>query len=96
MKYLQVSWIHNFDDEPILLYHEMDDHGYEVRKIEIYKDGSFGIASSETDFGGTLLSPEPIPDVEEIRRDSQFIPRIISREEFEEEWHRHLAFLNAD
>lgn len=93
MTYLKVIWIHSFEDEPTELYSELDKNGWEVRKIEVYRDGSFGIATKEKSFGGTELSLEPLPNVEEIRKDPQFLPTEISKNEFEEIWNQYLAFL---
>lgn len=39
MKYLFVRWIHNFPDEPVLLYSELDKSRFETRKIEVFPDG---------------------------------------------------------
>lgn len=58
----------------------------EVRKIEIYRDGKFGYASSEIEVGGTGLSIVPIPDISVIASDPQFKPRYIRKEEFERVW----------
>ena len=93
MKYLKVSWVHDLDDEPILLYSEIDSKGFEVRKIEIYRDGSFGLASLEKAFGGTQLSYERMPEIDEIRRDTQFLPLEITQFEFEEVWAEYDDFL---
>ena len=93
MKYLQVSWIHSFEDEPILLISEIDDNGFEIRKIEVYKDDSFGLASLESDFGGTLLSPGPVPGIDSIKQDPQFLPRFNSKEEFEDVWNKYISIL---
>ena len=38
MTYIKVQWIHNFEDEPILLYSELDSMRNEVRKVEVYKN----------------------------------------------------------
>ena len=45
MKYIKVRWLHDFDTDPIELYSETDKNNMELRKIEIYKDLSFGMAS---------------------------------------------------
>ena len=75
MRYLKVIWVHDFDDEPILLYSEIDEKGLETRKIEVYRDDSFGIAAKGMEFGGTLLSLEPVPNLQEIKEDPQFLPK---------------------
>lgn len=90
---MQVSWIHDFDDEPILFYSELDEARNEVRKIEIYQDGSFGLASEDFDFGGALLSEVPVPSIDEVSRDTQFIAKLITKDEFEEVWLEYANFL---
>lgn len=47
MEYIKVRWIHDHEDEPILLYSELDHDRFELRKVEVYEDGSAGWASSE-------------------------------------------------
>ncbi|WP_143306317.1 DUF6881 domain-containing protein [Chitinophaga vietnamensis] len=93
MEYFKVSWLHQFDDEPVLLYSEIDAQRFESRKIEIYPDGSFGIANSQFNFGGTCLSDHVMPMMEEINSDDQVIPEHISREEFEMIWNEYYYFL---
>ncbi len=86
MYYLSVQWIHNFPDEPVMLYSELDEGRYEVRKVEIYANGSKGYASRAESFGGTELSETPLPEMAEIGRDAQFVPAEISAAEFEVVW----------
>jgi hypothetical protein len=45
--YLRVKWIHDFEDEPDLLYYELDEERYAARSIEIFKDGRSVRASEE-------------------------------------------------
>ena len=33
MKYIKVRWIHDFEDDPILIYSELDENRFETRKI---------------------------------------------------------------
>ncbi|MDF2380351.1 hypothetical protein JMG10_02650 [Nostoc ellipsosporum NOK] len=94
MRYVKVVWVHDFEDEPVILYSEIDDRDFETRKIDIYSDGSFGIASDEIEFGGTLLSPEPIPSNTEISEDAQFLLTEIDEEEFNEKWEEYFSFLH--
>jgi hypothetical protein len=86
MKYLMVDWLHNFSDEPIKIYSEIDEQRNEVRKIELFRDGKIGYATETVEFGGCGLSECPIPEIEEIATNPQFKPIEITREEFEEVW----------
>ena len=88
MQYLLVEWIHSLSDEPVLLYSEISDDRRELRKIEIFRDGSASFADSVRTTGSTMLSLEALPTLEEIASDPQFRPKLIDRSEFEEAWKR--------
>lgn len=68
------------------MYIELDNKGFETRKVEIYKDDSAGYASADNNFGGTALSSMPIPDSDLTKIDPQFIVKIITRNEFNSIW----------
>lgn len=42
MEYLKVEWVHDFNDEPSIIYSELDHNRNEWCKIEIYKNGQPG------------------------------------------------------
>jgi hypothetical protein len=86
MQYIQVRWIHDFRDEPILIYCEIDDVGWELRKVEIYRNGDVSFASKAISAGASVLSTEPLPSLSEIASDTQFETEIISKEEFDNIW----------
>ncbi len=86
MKYMVVRWNHEFDDEPALLYSELDEFRFETRKVEIFPDGEIGYANGVESFGTTQLGSEPVPAILEIAEDPQFEPQEITREEFEKIW----------
>jgi hypothetical protein len=86
MRYIAVQWHHHCPEDPIELLSEIDDAGWEQRKIEVYADGRRDFADQREHTGATDLSLSPIPSLEEIAADPQFNPREISREEFEMSW----------
>ena len=45
MEYIKVYWMHDFIDEPIILYSELDEKRFEVRKIEIYRNNRIAYAT---------------------------------------------------
>jgi hypothetical protein len=91
MQYLKAHWTHNFANEPVWLYSELDDDRWEVRKIEVFPDGSVGFAAPGESSGGTRLGESPIPPLEEINRDGEFVAEVIDRAQFEDQWsRRHL------
>lgn len=86
MIYIRVKWKHEDPDDPIVLYSELDDQRWEIRKIEVFRNGRKGCASAEGEIGGTALSIEPIPELDEIAKDRQFEPAAITKDEFESIW----------
>ena len=86
MKYILVKWMHQFVDEPVFLYSELDGSRFETRKVEIFPDGRKGYASKSEEFGTTRLGIDPVPPLREIAKDPQFEPRQITQEEFEKIW----------
>ena len=86
MNYIKVRWIHDDQNEPILLYSELDSDRWEVRKVEIFADGRIGHAGERGSVGDSGLSETPIPVLEKIALDPQFQPVEITKEEFEKVW----------
>ncbi len=86
MKFLFVKWIHAFSLEPVCICSEMNSDRRETRKVEIYVDGRMGFSDGANSVGGSTLSTEPLPSLQEIATDPQFVPVEISQEEFEKIW----------
>jgi hypothetical protein len=86
MQYIKVKWVHSHPDEPEWLYSELDDERWERRKVEVYADTTCSFANSDQATGTSKLSVEPIPTLEEIASDPQFIPQEITSQEFEDVW----------
>jgi hypothetical protein len=86
MMYIQVKWIHSLNSEPVVLYSEIDENGWEIRKVEVYADGRMGFASSSESRCGAGLSKEPLPSIVEIAADPQFQPIEINQIDFERVW----------
>ena len=86
MKYLKVKWLHEFTDEPILIYSEINEDRSEIRKVEIFPNCEYGYAYDTGTKGTTQLSETPLPLEQDMGSDPQFVPIIISIDEFEEIW----------
>ncbi|MGH1508310.1 DUF6881 domain-containing protein [Ralstonia solanacearum] len=86
LNYLLVEWIHEFPLEPVCIYSEMNSDRWETRKVEIYVDRWMGFSDGTNSVGGSMLSTEPLPSLQVIATDPQFIPVEISQEEFEKIW----------
>lgn len=85
-----IKWVHSFVSEPVLIYSEIDDERWELRKMEIYADGRIGFANRSDSGGGSGLSTEPLPSLAEIATDPQFKPVEIDQAEFERVWLNHV------
>ena len=86
MKYIKIEWIHNVADEPVLLYSELDENNFEIRKVEIYSSGKRGYASKDKSVEGTELGLEKLPGFEEIKSDPQFKLTEVDKSDFESIW----------
>jgi hypothetical protein len=86
MKYIRVNWRQSNPKYPTVLYSELDEAGWEIRKVEVFDDGRFGYASKTESAAGTRLGIEPLPPLEDIGADPQFVPAEITPNEFEEVW----------
>jgi hypothetical protein len=86
MPYIAVKWLHSFSDEPVLLLFELDEQRWEVRKIEIFRDGTAGFADATRETATTALGQLPVPPLAEIASDPEFEPREITQTVFEVWW----------
>jgi hypothetical protein len=84
--FIKVKWNHDFATEPVLLYSELDNGRWEVRKVEVFSDGHCEFASSEEASAAARLGLMPVPSLDEIAENPEFEPVEISREEFEVVW----------
>lgn len=61
MYYLLIEWDHNLDDEPYLVYSELDGTRRETRRVEFYRNGvTFSYGGERGNEGA--LSPKPFPE----------------------------------
>ncbi len=86
MQYIKCKWKHDFSEEPTLLYMELDEERWELRKIELFDSGRVRFASKGDAMADRVLSLGPVPDITFINSDPQFEAVEISEEEFEAEW----------
>ena len=89
MEYLDVQWRNAPDLEPVRLVSELDKHRQEIRKLEFFPNGTVGFATVDVSSRGTELSVTPVPTLEEINRDSQFVGSVMTAREFEELWNKY-------
>ena len=86
MRYLKVQWLQDDPEYPTFLYSELDDDSFEVRKVDMFADGSADPADEHHETCRTFLGEGAVPPIEEIASDPEFLPEWIPREEFETVW----------
>lgn len=87
MEYWKVEWRHDFESEAIRFFSEIGADGYEIRKVQEYRDGRKLKADSLHETGEIGLSEIPVGPIEDVARQPEFAAFVIGREEFEQEWH---------
>lgn len=86
MRYSKLLWNHKFPDEPVEIFSEHDDKGWERRKVELFRDGSMGFASPAESSNGTKLSLIQCPPDEEVNSEPEFRVVDVTKDEFESVW----------
>lgn len=89
MTYVKIKWKHSNPDDPIMFYLQLDEHRWEVRRVEVYADGHRGFASKGKSIGGTGLGELPTQSLAEINADPVFEALEITQNQFEEEWSKY-------
>ena len=87
MTYFICKWRHAFEDEAVWFYGELDESRYEVRSVQVYRDGRKAFASALEE-KGTGLCEKPLPSISQINSDPEFEAVEISQQEFERAWER--------
>ena len=90
MKYIDVQWHHDFEDEPIRLASEIGHDNFEMRKLEFFHDGSVSYAYEDKECINTRLGIDVVPSLEEINSKNEFDGISISKEVFEHLWTKHV------
>lgn len=84
-----MSWVHTFDSEPIHIFSEIGEDGYESRKVEQFADGRIGFTDGKHSQNGSELSPQPFPalsDLNGIDEWERLYSVEITQAEFEQVW----------
>lgn len=86
MKYLRVHWRHDSEKQPVAFYCELGDDRMEVRKVELFADGSLCYAYQKGTSGRTMLGALPMPTLDQLSASKEYDPAEITRDEFEDIW----------
>jgi hypothetical protein len=84
LQHIKVEWVHDHPDEPVVLYSELDEGRWELRKVEVYADGTMDFSDAERSSGNTRLGSLPVPPLTELSE--EFIPQVVTAAEFEHVW----------
>ena len=89
MEYVLVEWDHDLDDEPYLVYSELDEDRLETRKIEFFRNGiCFSYGGERGNEGALADTPFP-KDLRELSGgEGNPTARAISRQLFQEVWNQ--------
>ena len=87
-RYVRIGWRHQAADEPVVLYSELDGQRREVRRVEVFRDGSMGYACAAFERGGSRLGKMAMPTLAELAGDPTFDPAEVTAHEFETMWAR--------
>jgi hypothetical protein len=90
MHYLRIQWNCSSRSEPDETLVELDERGFELRIIELYRGRLLGFASEEEALPSSGLIREPWSRWEQTGADSDFNVRPMPRTEFETAWNNRL------
>ncbi|WP_417441098.1 DUF6881 domain-containing protein [Idiomarina sp.] len=90
MRYIDVRWIHDYEEEPIRLVSEIGPDNFERRKLEFFRNGKVGVASKSIEVAGTRVGIVEVPSIEEITSQQEFEGCEINKNEFELLWQKYL------
>jgi hypothetical protein len=84
--HIHVIWLAAFPDNVHEFYDELDAERWSIRCVRVYRDRSFVAFSYASPNWRDVMPEAAIDEPDVINRDTQFLARTISREEFEIAW----------
>lgn len=86
MDYWRVHWHHDVADEPVTIWNEIGDDGYEVRKVHHYRDGRALRTDARHENGEIGLGVVPVGELRDVQAQPEFSATAVTRREFEAVW----------
>lgn len=86
MRYIDVKWLHQNQEDPIRLVSEIDSNDYETRKLEFFEDGRAGFACASGSQLGVVLGTVSVPSLAEINATGEFEGTEICAADFDALW----------
>ncbi|WP_272263132.1 DUF6881 domain-containing protein [Streptomyces xanthophaeus] len=86
MQYWHVNWLHDEIEDPVTIFNEIGEDGYETRKIHIYRDGRKIRADEHHESPEIGLGEIPVGDIRDVAAMPEFQAFVITRAEFDTWW----------
>ncbi len=87
-RYIAFRWLHPYELVPVAIYAEIDDRGFESRKVNEFRDGRLERTDRYAPDLRTSLSQIEVPFPEELANDPEREVVPMTREGFEDVWKR--------
>ncbi|MFE3442186.1 DUF6881 domain-containing protein [Nocardia sp. NPDC059180] len=85
-RYIRIDRSDDSTTGPVTIFSEIDEDGYENRRVEVFRDGSSDFAGGLMEGETTILNDEPIPTVSEISQRPGVTAIEITLEDFQRAW----------
>ncbi|MFF7704339.1 DUF6881 domain-containing protein [Streptomyces lydicus] len=86
VQYWKVSWHHHFTEEPVTLFSEIGEDGYETRKVQEYRDGRLLRTDGSDETAEIGLSEVPVGHISDVSVQPEFSAFTITEGDFEAVW----------
>lgn len=86
MNYWHVDWLHDVPEDPVTIYSEIGEDGYETRKVHIYRDGRKIRSDEQHESTEIGLSEIPVGDISDVAAQAEFQAEVVTRAVFENAW----------
>ncbi len=90
MIYIDVEWIHSYEEDPVRLVSEIGPDNYEIRKLEFFRNGIVGFAYGDIETENTRLGIDIVPPLAEINSQEEFVGVTINKKQFELLWQEYV------
>ncbi len=86
MEYWHVDWLHDAPEDPVSIYSEIGDDGYETRKVHVYRNGRTIRSDDQYESREIGLSEIPVGSIADVAAQPDFRAMLIDRAKFESMW----------
>ncbi|MCL2682872.1 MAG: hypothetical protein FWE63_05235 [Bacteroidales bacterium] len=97
MKFIKIHWTHSFKDSPEFIYSAIDEEGYEIKKVEVFKSGDYTVYSEN--INSDRLAEGIYPSLEELTFEEKIESMQafeIDEVEFNEIWSKYLTLITLE